>query len=175
MEQQPPGIAFPPAPESKAELMERIRRERGALERVLNGLSDDDYAALGPDGWSVKDHLAHLAAWERKQLALMRGRPPHEGLGVDEETYRSDDVDRVNAQVHERNRDLALPEVLDALRSAFDEMVSALEGMSEADLQRPNNPNDPEDTRDLLEGVTGNTYEHDMEHRAWIEALLARR
>ena len=51
---------------SKTELMDRITAGYEALERVLRGLDETQIDRTGPDGgWAIKDHLFHLAAWER--------------------------------------------------------------------------------------------------------------
>ena len=51
-------------PRDKIELMERIHGSRAELERLVNRLDAEQATAPGPDGWSVKDHLAHLALWD---------------------------------------------------------------------------------------------------------------
>ncbi len=51
-EDQTTGVAND-RPRTVAELMERIARERGALERVVAGM-DDDALAASTGGWSVK-------------------------------------------------------------------------------------------------------------------------
>src|SRR5437763_16940216 len=94
------------SPRDKAELLDRIGRSRPALETTIDSLSEAQLAAPGPGGgWSAKDHLAHLAAWERKALAELEGRPPHEVFGVDGASYEASDVDQLNEIVYRRNKE----------------------------------------------------------------------
>jgi hypothetical protein len=55
-------------PATKAELMARIEREWAVLQALLAQVSEEQMEAPGADGWSVKDQVAHLAAWERHLL-----------------------------------------------------------------------------------------------------------
>jgi hypothetical protein len=50
--------------EDRDELLAHYRRMRADLTAALDGLSDDLAAERSLDGWSVKDHLAHLALWD---------------------------------------------------------------------------------------------------------------
>lgn len=175
MDDEQTPIEFQLTAQDKAELMERIHASWAALVQTIGRLSDAQVTAPGPDGgWSVKDHLAHVTAWEQKLLAMVGGRPAHEGLQLDEATYLATDLDGMNAIIYERARELSLPEVLAAFRRSHEQVVAALEGLTEADLARPYTPGDPTDTRRLVDGIVGNTYEHYLEHQGWIEALIER-
>lgn len=50
--------------EDKDALLEHYRRMRDDLLAAIRGLSDDLMTEPSLDGWSVKDHLAHLALWD---------------------------------------------------------------------------------------------------------------
>lgn len=90
-----------PLPRDKAELMERIERARGLLVETIGRLSPATLVAPGLfDGWSVKDHLSHVATWERSLAALLQGRPRYAAMNVDRHTYASGDTDAVNALIH---------------------------------------------------------------------------
>jgi hypothetical protein len=60
-------------------------------------------------------------------------------------------------------------------RQTHQDMLIAVEGLSEADLAKPYVPDDPTDSRRLVDGIIANSYEHDLEHQGWIEELLTRR
>ena len=90
--------AEPTNPKSKAELLMRIRVARSELDLTVAGLDEAALAAPGPEGWSVKDHLAHLAAWARKVLANMDGRTGPEVLGVPADVYKRGDWIEINAR-----------------------------------------------------------------------------
>ena len=58
----------------KAELLQAIERSWASLDDLVAGLREPELTRHGPDGWSVKDHLAHLAAWNLALVALLEGR-----------------------------------------------------------------------------------------------------
>ncbi|MEX0750638.1 MAG: maleylpyruvate isomerase N-terminal domain-containing protein [Dehalococcoidia bacterium] len=50
--------------EDKDELLQHYRCTREELIAAIGGLSDELLTEPSLDGWSVKDHLAHLATWD---------------------------------------------------------------------------------------------------------------
>jgi len=161
-------------PRDKAELMERIEREWTALQRAIEGLDDAQMSAPDAGGWSIKDNLAHLAAWEGfMRLHYLRDMPPHEAMGVDRVTFEQVDEDGLNAILFERNRTRSMADVLARLNRTHADVLADLEPMSFADLAKQRFPDDP-DARPLMDWVIGNTYEHYREHRASIEKLAGR-
>ena len=50
--------------EDKDELLEHYRQTRDELLSAIRGLSDEQLSEPSIDGWSVKDHLAHVALWD---------------------------------------------------------------------------------------------------------------
>ena len=68
------------APKTKTQLLASAEKEREALQVLLGGLTREQLLWAGPYGWSAKDHLAHLAEWERMLFAWydagQRGESP---------------------------------------------------------------------------------------------------
>lgn len=159
-------------PQQRADLLQRIHTSRAALDQTIAGLSEQQLATPGPDGgWSVKDHLAHLAAWERKLLAIIQGQPGYVGLQVDPATYEHSDIDELNAILHERFRALSPAAALAASRQSYEQLMAAIGRLSAADLGAPYAPGDPDDHRRIFDGIVDNTYAHYDEHCAAIEAI----
>jgi hypothetical protein len=50
--------------EDRDMLLQYYRRMREELLSAIDGLSDEQMTEPSLDGWSVKDHLAHLAFWD---------------------------------------------------------------------------------------------------------------
>jgi hypothetical protein len=50
--------------EKRDELMEHYRMMRRELLAAIDGLDDAQLVEPSIDGWSVKDHLAHIAFWD---------------------------------------------------------------------------------------------------------------
>ncbi len=170
-----PDPETPPAPTGKADLLSRIHHSRAALEQALGQLSDDQMTRHGPDGWSVKDHLAHLTAWEQGISALLQGRPRYAAMGVDEAIYLHGDEEQTNAMIYERNRERSLTDVMAAFEESHRQIIEVLEGMEEAGLLRPYSHYQPDESQESQDSpvvywVVGNTFAHYDEHRRSIEA-----
>ncbi len=156
-------------PQTKAELMPLIEREWTALEEAIGRLSEAQMTWPDAGGWSPKDNLAHITAWERVMLRYhLQGRPFEDAAGVDEGTAAALGEDGLNAMFFERNKDRTPAEVLADFRQTHREVLAALEGLSDADLAKPRYADDPE-ARPVMNWVTGNTYEHYAEHRPRID------
>lgn len=163
-----------PAPQRKSELIARIQESRAALDALVGALSPEQAAAPAPDGgWSVKDHLAHLAAWQCVAYLRLIGhmRYEHEVFGMNPARYAASSGDELNAAVYRSCRDRTLAEVRASFEQAYQQVLGALAGMSWADLQRPTSPDDPH-LGTLVGNVSGNTYEHFEEHAGWVRASL---
>ncbi len=50
--------------EDKQELLQHYRKMRVEMLAAIDGLTDAQLSEPSLDRWSVKDHLAHIAAWD---------------------------------------------------------------------------------------------------------------
>src|SRR6266567_8334876 len=50
--------------EDRNALLQHYRQMREELLSAIRGLGDESMTEPSLDGWSVKDHLAHLALWD---------------------------------------------------------------------------------------------------------------
>jgi hypothetical protein len=91
-------------PKSRAELLAQTAKERDALGLYLSTLSREQLEWPGAYGWSAKDHVSHLAEWERMLLywydAGMRGESP----AVPAEGYTWATMDALNRRIYELRR-----------------------------------------------------------------------
>jgi uncharacterized damage-inducible protein DinB len=55
--------------EDKEALLQQYRQARQDLLGAIDGLTDAQLSERSLDGWSVKDHLAHLALWDDVRAA----------------------------------------------------------------------------------------------------------
>jgi hypothetical protein len=165
-------------PQTKSELLARMAEARAPLEQAVSQLSEAQLTTVDiQSGWSIKHHLAHLAAWEIGIAALLQRRPRWEAMGLDEATVASHETDDLNAIIYQQNKNRSLAEVRAYFHEAHQQMLMALASLSDEDLfktysyYQPDEPGD--DSGDpILNWIIGNTYEHYAEHQAWIEALL---
>jgi len=49
--------------DGKQDLLAHYRRMQDQVEAAIEGLTDEEMSEPSLDGWSVKDHLLHLALW----------------------------------------------------------------------------------------------------------------
>jgi hypothetical protein len=120
----------------REEVIERTIREFELLDRLVAGLSDEDWARFVPrseskEPWTVKDAVAHITHWKADAARSARGQriPPEE---------RGLNISKGNHLIYMRWRDRSPQEVLawhrqvqadvlDALREAPDEWFTGKE------------------------------------------------
>ena len=159
-------------PENKHELMSAIKREWGLLMDVVARLNETQMVTPDAGGWSPKDNLAHLSEWMNSMMGYhMDRRPAHEVMNLPEEITRGWDMEVINPELFERNKDRPVKEVLDELRRTYDTVIAKLEATPFENLMKPRHAEDPE-KRPLLLWVIGDTSGHFAEHREVIEKML---
>jgi len=162
--------------QTKADFMEHLTADRQALEEVISGRSAEELTRPGPEGWSVKDHLAHIAAWERSGLALLAGENRAAAVGISDELYNDEDVNASNEAVRKVDADRSLEDVLAEFRRVRAETITAVTALTDEDLRKPYSfyqPTDPDnDQTPVIQALAENSTEHDREHTAWIKAIL---
>jgi uncharacterized protein (TIGR03083 family) len=152
---------------------QRLQAEIAAIPAAkLTGPTD-------PAGWTAKDHLAHLAAWERSMLFLLKGRPRHEGLRVAEEVYLSGDYDRINDAIFQHVRDQSLADVIENHAGIHARLREVMDTLPTSEYLQPYNhflPDEPgrDDGRPIHERLGHNLGEHYTEHLGYIRALVGR-
>jgi hypothetical protein len=165
---------------SKADLLSAIEGAWTNLNAALDRLTQEQMTEIrDPEGWAVKDHLVHMAAWECSVVVFLQGRPRHEGLEVDEQVYNRGDDDEINAAIQEKRKDVSLSEALAELREVHGQLLSLLEPMSDDDLYKANSDFQPHatgerDERPVAGMIYSNTANHFAEHQEWIESLVSR-
>lgn len=168
------------APRTTEALLGHVDRAWTQLQQTLAELRADDWTEVrDSNGWTIKDHLAHITAWEQSLLALLKGRDRTAAQGLGDVNTDDLDVDAVNALIRERNGNRTLDEVRSAFQRSHADVRAAISALSDDDLKKPYahyQPNDPEARQDPVVGwIIGNTVEHYWEHNGWIRQLLADR
>ncbi|MEZ4519503.1 MAG: ClbS/DfsB family four-helix bundle protein [Chloroflexota bacterium] len=164
-------------PKTKAELRAGIDTTWLILNDALDQLTAEQMITLSDEeGWTVTDHLVHLAAWERSAAAILDGRPRYEGLGVDEALYRADDVEAIHEAIVHRRRDISPEEARADLRAAHAELLALIDPLTDEALLWPVGrflPDGPDhtDERPVITVLYGNTMYHFNEHLSWILAI----
>ena len=124
-------------PPTKALLLTETERRRDGLMAQLEGMSREQLLWPGAYGWSAKDHIAHLAEWERMLFAWydagMRGEDPP----VPAEGYTWAAIDALNREIYERHRDDHLEHVTADWHETSRWLLTLANATSEADLFTP--------------------------------------
>jgi hypothetical protein len=158
----------------KAELISSIRRDRAALEALVSSLGEARLTTRESDaGWSVKDHLSHVAAWERMIIAHLRDGSDADVAGMDAAAYATPTLDELNDLIYHRSRDRGVAETLREFREAHRAIVSFIAEMPEERLATLYWDDDPS-ARQVLDKIAGDTYLHYREHAGWISELAGR-
>lgn len=155
--------------------VEPIEKSWSELNALVDSLGPRGLTMSGADGWAVKDHLIHIAAWEHSLQALIEGNDRREAMGVGPGIA---ETDAINAAVWSMHRSKTPEQALDYFHQTHALLMKRLGSMSDADLNlpynhyQPNEPRDEGDNRPALDWVAGNTYEHYAEHIQWINQLI---
>ena len=141
-------------PENKAVLLQHYRSTREELLAAIEGVSDALMIETSLDGWSVKDHLAHLATWDEIRAAeVVRISAGHESAwhATDEqgESY--------NAMAYDLRRALPLSQVRWELETSRRQLLDAISAATPRGLDAS------------LYGDAGLQSGHEAQHTEWIK------
>lgn len=152
----------------KIQMLERIKREyqqlREHIELVLAGGAQD---LEGTGGWSPKDILAHIAAWEEVLLRFHIGGEPFEDvIEMPGARYHGTSFDEINAHLLATYESWSEDEVKQFADDIHAALMQKLEALSEQAYQEPAasiaaiglNP------YPLHEYIAANTFDHYTEH-----------
>lgn len=157
-------------PENKEQVLEYIHSAREELESVIDQLDEARMLEpMDPDGWTVKDVLAHLTVWEQRMIqwteeSLSGEIPQRPAPGM---TWN--DLDRLNELTYRTNKDRPLADVLRDFKASFQQTLETVERLSQEDLFNPKRfayrQGDP-----LWHMVAANTWWHYREHADALRA-----
>jgi hypothetical protein len=159
-------------PPSKAALLDVIVTERQALESLLEGLSDAQLIQPGVVAdWSIKDILAHIAAWER--LAQDRIHAALTGEPLKFPVITGDNfVDNFNTMIYENNKDVPLNEIQVEFQASHQDFMRQIESLDENFLPQKL-PFDWAGDLTVQILISSNTHWHYSEHhdsiKQWLE------
>ena len=126
---------------TRAQLQDLLWHMRADTERLVAQAGPTRMELPGAAGdWSLKDVVAHLAAWRWWSVARMEGAAhnteptPPWGSDLSEEGAG---VDQINEQFHAAALARPVAEVLADSRATFDRLEAALMALPEADLFAP--------------------------------------
>lgn len=160
---------------SMPELLRRIESRWTKLQDLLGALTPGDWERPLGDGWPVKVHVEHLAAWERSALGILEKRSRAEAMNIPAELWEAHDTDAINQFMAERAMLMPAEACREDLERSHARLVTALGSLTEADLLLPYSHYQPDaaDVANPVVGwVVGNTFGHYDEHIEWLEQGL---
>jgi hypothetical protein len=145
--------------EQREALMQHYRDMRAHLLAAIDGISAEQMTDPSLDGWSVKDHLAHLAFWDdirtSEVIRISAGYEPA-WPHLDEEQTQV-----LNRLTHQSRRGLSLDQVRWELAASRERLLVAIMSASERGL----------DGARYREAGLRST--HEAAHIAWIRRWRA--
>lgn len=149
---------------SKQEFLERMRSSRVALNEAISGLSEEQIGLdIVAGEWTVKDIVAHLAAWQNETLLSVQRAARGEQIGP----MIAESVDEWNQRRVEEHRRLPVMDVLQEFNAVHDDLLAALDRWPEDSV--PLGPAGWDETASLW-WLT----EHDGEHLDAIQSYRKR-
>jgi hypothetical protein len=150
-------------------LHSRIHDEWEALAAVVSALDEPRIVRRDEGEWSVKDILAHIAAWEKFLITnQFLGIPAAESLCVPPDVLERASEDEVNAILFDRNRDRSLADVQSDWYETHRWLMSEIAKLGGDQLKQETlcfgaTP------RPLAQWIIFNTCDHYAEHRRSME------
>ncbi len=139
--------------EDRDDLLRHYAEMRADLLGALEGLSDELMVEPSIDGWSVKDHMLHIAFWDDLRTAeIARISAGHESAW----RLTGDQEDTLNALVYQLRRDLPLAQAHWELETSRRRLLDAIAAATPRGL-------DPS-----LYGEAGLRTTHEGAHAGWI-------
>jgi hypothetical protein len=159
---------------TRQNLLDELHKSWNDLQSFLASLTEQQLTVpTDVGGWTVKDHIIHLATWEEAGMALFEGKSKREALDIDPDTWEQGE-DPINAVIHGRYQDMKLDEVLNTFQQVHDNTLKKLDTMTQEDLQRHYRHFQPNsrDKRPILRWVIIATVDHYAEHMPWLKAIV---
>jgi hypothetical protein len=157
------------------ELLASIRTERARLDELVARVGEarmEDPVLEG--GRSVKDVLAHISAWEKIGMALVRNNQPLQPPPPGESGQAS--TDAINDRVFEDNRIRSLDEIVAEASRSYAGLLALTEEMSDEaiDAVLGAGQEGAGQSPQVREIISGNSDAHYREHAEQIERWLDR-
>lgn len=160
------------------QLSQNIEREWAKLEAALADLNEQQLTQICDErGWSIKDHLAHIAHWGEVLLLMFMDIPFEETMRIP--FGKHPDMDDINEAMRMQWVDFSAGAILSRLRRVHRQLMVKILLLSEEDLQTPvksffANLWTPEyEQRNLVDMIPEYTFAHYRDHAAYIDQMKA--
>ncbi len=158
-----------------AELVRNIEIAWDKFQAYIDTLSEEQLTRpTDAAGWTAKDHITHLAAWEDTLNALLDHTPQWERMSISKKLWDSRDVDKINFIIQKRYRQMPLNEVRWRHQQIHRNLMSRLPLLDDEHMRYPVHAYQPgsDDIHPILQPLVTDTYEAYEEHTPWIAAIV---
>ncbi|MEX2373354.1 MAG: DinB family protein [Dehalococcoidia bacterium] len=139
--------------EDRAALIAHFRQMRQAMLDAIEGLSDAQMTEPSLDGWSVKDHLAHIAFWDEMRASEVE----RISAGQDTAWRMTEEQDEaLNTLAYDLRAGLSLAQVRWELEASGRAVLDAIAAATDAGLDGSRY------------GEAGLVSRHEAQHTGWI-------
>lgn len=139
--------------EDRDALLQHYRETRQELLSAIDGLSDEVMTEPSLDGWSVKDHLAHLALWDDIRASEVE----RISAGYDSAWRTGEQDEGYNALAHDLRLALSVNQVRWELATSRQRLLDAISSATARGLDAS------------LYGDAGLRSSHEEQHTEWIK------
>ncbi|MCJ7718248.1 MAG: ClbS/DfsB family four-helix bundle protein [Anaerolineales bacterium] len=161
--------------EFKMDMLKRIEKSYLEIMNYVSALNEDTILErAGSDQWSIKDILAHLAAWEEILLRFhIAGESFEDVVGNPEIRYQVTPFDKVNQHLYEVYKEWTLEEVKEFSEGIHNKLIVRLAQLTIDELRAPPTSlkSMDSDPGELNNYIAGNTYKHYLEHLETIRSI----
>lgn len=162
--------------ESIPELVIAIERAWRPYEEYIRGLTPEELEGPTDEaGWTVKDHITHVAAWEGGIRSLLQGEPRHEGMGISEDDLALDDEDAINERIRQAHAGIPAEEIVEESVLRHEGFIMELEALPDEAVYRKRSEFTKQDDPDGMffgEWAWNNSGAHFRSHLKYIRRLL---
>jgi hypothetical protein len=142
-------------PLDKDALLAHFQASRESLLGAIGGLTESEMVARSLDGWSVKDHLAHIALWDDVRASeVLRVSAGFESAWK----MTAGEDEAFNAIGYQLRQDLSLRQVLWELETSRQRLLAAIRAAA------------PRAFDQSLYGESPIYSTHENQHAGWIRA-----
>ena len=142
------------AEEDREALLRSYRHSRQQMLEAIAGLSDEQMTQRSLDGWSVKDHLVHLALWDEVRASEVARISAGHASAWQMTDEQEDDY---NAMGHALRAGLTVLQVNWELATSRQRLLDAIAAATPRGLDAS------------LYGSSSLVSSHEQEHTGWIQ------
>jgi DinB superfamily len=155
---------------NRLETLERVQRSRAEWDALVSSVPDDRWQIEAwPDGWNLRDIIAHVDFYEWWAGELVRKRD----WPVVDPSLNTMDTDARNNALYALNKERSFDEVRSDSERCHYSLIDALEGLTDTEFDNPTLLG-MEGPGWTVEEIAGNQiWGHYEMHKPHVEAILA--